>query len=289
MIGAMPDIGLSLLLFAIALACGALGGALGMAGGIFLVPAPTILTGLPLHTAIGASLVAVIACSCSSSPSLLEARMANIRLAVVLEVATTLGALTGVLITGILPTTALSALFVLVLAVSAFQVQRRRGQDLAAALPAPARSFPGLSSSYPDPERGEIAYHVDRIGFGVGLMYGAGVLSALLGIGSGVLKIPAMDSALRLPIKVSSATSNVMIGVTGAASAGIYFLRGDIDAPIAGPVALGSVFGAILGARLLVRFSNERSRTLLIAVLLLLAAVMAIDATGIGSLAGGGG
>lgn len=283
-----PDVALSLLLLVIALGCGALGGALGMAGGIFLVPSLTLLTGLPLHTAIGASLVSVIACSCSSAPSLLEARLPNIRLAVVLEVATTLGALTGVLVTGALPTAALSVLFALVLLVSAFQIQRRRGQDTATAATAPTRTLPGLDNSYPDPDRGEIPYHVDRLSMGMGLMYGAGMLSALLGIGSGVLKIPAMDSALRLPIKVSSATSNLMIGVTGAASAGIYFLRGDIDATIAGPVALGSVFGAILGARLLMRFSNERSRTLLTVVLLLLSVVMIANASGIGTPSGGG-
>ena len=122
---------------------------------------------------------------------------------------------------------------------------------------------------------------------GLILMYGAGAVSSLLGIGSGVLKVPAMDSALRLPIKVSSATSNFMIGVTAAASAGIYYVRGDIIAKVAAPVALGSIFGAYLGTKILMRTSNERIRTLFIVVLLALAAKMFLAAFR-GDIAAGG-
>jgi uncharacterized protein len=110
------------------------------------------------------------------------------------------------------------------------------------------------------------------------LMYGAGMISALLGIGSGVLKIPAMDTALRLPIKVSSATSNFMIGVTAAASAGAYFIRGSIVPSIAGPVALGSVLGSVVGARILMRVSNEKVRVLFVVVLVALATQMLLSA-----------
>src|SRR5690606_27880177 len=125
-----------------------------------------------------------------------------------------------------------------------------------------------LHGRYHDPAVGQQRhYHVQRLPLGMSLMYGAGVLSALLGIGSGVLKIPAMDSALRLPLKVSSATSNFMIGVTAAASAAVYFARGEIDPVIAGPVALGSVAGSVLGARILMRVSGERLRLLFVAVL----------------------
>lgn len=122
---------------------------------------------------------------------------------------------------------------------------------------------------------------MDRLPAGLGLMYGAGLLSALLGIGSGVLKIPAMDTALRLPIKVSSATSNFMIGVTAAASAGAYFMRGAIVPDIAGPVALGSVVGALLGARLLVFVSPAKLRLVFVAVLFVLAVQMALAAIGV--------
>jgi uncharacterized protein len=121
---------------------------------------------------------------------------------------------------------------------------------------------------------------------GMTLMFGAGLISALLGIGSGVLKIPAMDTALRLPIKVSSATSNFMIGVTAAASAGAYFMRGDIITSVASTVALGSVVGAIVGARMLMRASNTSIRLLFVVVLVLLAAQMLLQAFGIHFLRG---
>src|SRR4029077_7856626 len=126
-----------------------------------------------------------------------------------------------------------------------------------------------LDASYPDRALGrDVEYRVRRLPLGMLLMYGAGLISALLGIGSGVLKVPAMDSALRLPIKVSSATSNFMIGVTAAASAGIYFVRGEILPWLAAPVALGSVVGSYLGTQILMRTSNERIRGLFILVLL---------------------
>jgi uncharacterized membrane protein YfcA len=140
----------------------------------------------------------------------------------------------------------------------------------------------GLNSTYPDRALGrDVSYRVQHVPLGMMLMYGAGLISALLGIGSGVLKIPAMDSALRLPIKVSSATSNFMIGVTAAASAGAYFLHGNIVAAIAGPVALGSVVGSILGARILMRVSGEKIRILFVMVLGVLAMQMLLSAFGI--------
>jgi uncharacterized membrane protein YfcA len=139
-----------------------------------------------------------------------------------------------------------------------------------------------LHSTYPDRVLGrDVFYRVQRVPLGLALMYGAGLISALLGIGSGVLKIPAMDTALRLPIKVSSATSNFMIGVTAAASGVAYFARGDIDPAIAGPVALGSVIGALLGAKFLMAISGDKLRVLFVAVLLLLAVQMLLAAFGI--------
>jgi hypothetical protein len=126
-----------------------------------------------------------------------------------------------------------------------------------------------------------VAYEVQRVPMGMMLMYGAGLISALLGIGSGVLKIPAMDTALRLPIKVSSATSNFMIGVTASASAGAYFLRGNIVPAIAGPVALGSVLGSIFGARILMVISKDKIRLLFVIVLLALAAQMLLNSFGV--------
>jgi uncharacterized protein len=277
------DPGFGLWLFTLSLGASALGGMLGMAGGIFLVPVLTMFVHVDIRTAIGASLVSVIACSCGSASPFLKGGLVNVRLAVVLETATTLGALTGVLITGIIPTAYLFILFALILGLSAQQMLARRGETAAAATTADTWGWAGalrLDASYPD--RGQrVEYRVRRLPLGMLLMYGAGLISALLGIGSGVLKIPAMDTALRLPIKVSSATSNFMIGVTAAASAGAYFMRGDIVSAVAGPVALGSVVGSLIGARILMAVSNERIRLLFVVVLVALAIQMALSGCGI--------
>jgi uncharacterized protein len=270
-------------LFVVALGTSALGGMLGMASGIFIVPVLTMFGHIDIHTAIGASLISVIACSCASASPFLKGGLVNIRLAIVLETTTTLGALTGVLLAGIIPTAFLFLLFALILSLSAQQMLARRGETTAALTAADTWGWASafrLDASYPDRGR-RVAYRVQRLPLGMFLMYGAGLISALLGIGSGVLKIPAMDTALRLPIKVSSATSNFMIGVTAAASAGAYFLRGDIDPAIAGPVALGSVIGSLLGARILMVVSNERVRLLFVLVLVALALQMALNAFGI--------
>jgi len=277
------DPGSGLWLFAVSLGASALGGMLGMASGIFVVPILTIFGHIDIRTAIGASIVSVIACSCSSASPFLKGGLVNIRLAVVLETTTTLGALTGVLLAGVIPTAYLFLLFALILALSAQQMLARRGETAGAATTANRCGWADalrLDASYPDRGR-RVEYRVQRLPLGMLLMYGAGLISALLGIGSGVLKIPAMDTALRLPIKVSSATSNFMIGVTAAASAGAYFLRGDIAPNVAGPVALGSVVGSLLGARILMAVSNERIRLLFIVVLLALALQMALSGFGV--------
>jgi uncharacterized protein len=272
------DPGFILWLFAVSAGASAFGGMLGMASGIFIVPLLTIFGHVEIHAAIGASIVSVIACSCGGAASFLKSRLTNIRLAIVLETATTAGALTGVLLAGIVPVSWLYFLFAAILFVSARQMLARRGDPVLTAAPAPAGRWSttlSLHSSYPDRDSGrEVAYRVDRVGLGMVFMYGAGLVSALLGIGSGVLKIPAMDTAMRLPIKVSSATSNFMIGVTAAASAGAYFMRGDINTAIAGPVAFGSVIGALVGARILLVSSNERLRLLFVVVLILLGVQM---------------
>lgn len=274
---------MSLGLFAAAFAASALGGALGMASGIFIVPILTLVFAIGLHAAVGVSLVSVIACSCASAAPFLKERLTNMRLAVVLETATTLGALTGVFLVGLVPIAALYLLFALILVLSAWQMLSRRRDPEPATTHAPRdwatalRLHASVPASSGGPAR---PYRVGNVPLGLALMYAAGLISALLGIGSGVLKIPAMDTALRLPIKVSSATSNFMIGVTATASAGVYFVRGDIDPRLAGPVALGSVLGALAGASLLVRFSGEKLRLLFAAVLVLLAVQMTYSAFG---------
>jgi uncharacterized protein len=276
-------------LFVVGLGATALGGMLGMAGGIFIVPILTMFGDVDIHVAIGASIAAVIASSCGSAAPFLRGRLTNIRLAAVLEIATTAGALTGVLLVGVISARYLFALFAGVLLVSAQQMLQRRREPVAGAAPPARDSSLRLDSTYPDLALGrDVGYHVDRLPLGMSFMYGAGLLSALLGIGSGVLKIPAMDTALRLPIKVSSATSNFMIGVTAAASAGAYFLRGDIVPAVAGPIVLGSVVGSVLGARLLMRVSNEKLRWLFVGVLIVLAGQMLLGAFGMDLVQGAG-
>ena len=275
----------TLWLFAVSMAASALGGMLGMAGGIFIVPLLTIFGHIEIHTAVGASIVSVIACSCGGAAPFLKNRLTNIRLAIVLETATTSGALTGVLLAGIAPVSYLYLLFAVILFLSAHQMLARRRNPVLASAPAPACNWGDaldLDSRYHDRELGrEVTYHVQRVSLGMVLMYGAGLISALLGIGSGVLKIPAMDTAMRLPIKVSSATSNFMIGVTAAASAGIYFMRGSIVTEVAGPVAFGSVLGAIAGARMLLMVPSDKLRLLFVVILVVLGIQMLLIVFGV--------
>jgi len=280
---AEAQLGLELWLFAVALGTSMLGGVLGMASGIFIVPILTMFGRIDIHTAIGASLISVIACSCGSAAPFLKERLTNIRLAILLETATTSGALCGVFLAGLIATPVLYVIFALVLLLSAQQMLARRKESIIS-LAGDTGSWSALrlDSNYPAraPDR-EVAYSVQRLPFGMALMYGAGLISALLGIGSGVLKIPAMDTALRLPIKVSSATSNFMIGVTAAASAGAYFARGEIITIVAAPIALGSVIGAVLGARILMTVPNDKLRLMFIVILLILALQMIMAAFGI--------
>jgi uncharacterized protein len=270
------QLGLEVWLFAVALGTSLLGGVLGMASGIFIVPILTMFGRIDIHTAIGASLVSVIACSCGSAAPFLKKRLTNVRLAIVLETATTSGALCGVFLAGLVATQYLYLLFAAILVLSAQQMVARgiRARGI------PARGIPARGESARRNDRAE-SPGVQRLPLGMTLMYCAGLISALLGIGSGVLKIPAMDTALRLPIKVSSATSNFMIGVTAAASAAAYFARGEIVTSVAAPIAVGSVVGAVLGARILMTVPNEKLRLMFVAILIILALQMLLSGFGI--------
>lgn len=273
------SLALFLFLLVTAAAAGALGSALGMAGGIFVVPILTLAASASFSEAVAVSLVSVIACSCASSPRFLETGLTNLRLAVVLEVATATGALVGFLLIGAVSDRLLHAVFALVLIISAVQMQLGRR----ARAPLPADRIGErleLASSYVETDGSTVSYEVARVRTGFSLMFGAGVLSALLGIGSGVLKIPAMDTALRLPIKVSSATARLTIGVTACGTAAAHLLAGNVDLDLVSPVVLGSVGGSILGARILVRIAGPALRLLFMAVLLVLAVPMVMNAFG---------
>ncbi|HET9452553.1 MAG TPA: sulfite exporter TauE/SafE family protein [Aggregicoccus sp.] len=265
----------ALTLFFVSLGSGALGALLGLGGGLILVPVLTLGLGVDIRYAVGASIVSVIATSSGAAAAYVRERMANLRVAMFLELATVSGALTGAFLAGVVSGRWLFLIFGLVMGYSALVMLRSRG-DLAAPVAADALSDSlGLHGSYWDASEGrEVAYQVTGARTGLGLMYVAGTVSGLLGIGSGALKVPAMDLAMRLPIKVSTATSNFMIGVTAAASAGVYFARGDIDPFIAGPVSAGIVVGAFAGSRLLGRLQNRWLRRLFVAVLLVVSAQM---------------
>lgn len=263
-----------------AFAAGALGSALGMAGGIFVVPLLTLVAHVPFPTAVAVSLVSVIACSCASAPGFLTAGLTNLRLAVVLELCTTIGAVVGVLMIGAVSSSILYGIFAAVLLVSAIQMITGRHSRVQPAV-LHGSQHRGLDGAFTDRDGNTVSYRVSRLPLGMTFMFGAGVLSALLGIGSGVLKIPAMDGAMRLPIKVSSATANLMIGVTACGAAGAYLLSGTLDLELSAPIVLGSLAGSILGAKILVRVAGPSLRIAFTIVLLALAVPMTAEALGI--------
>ncbi len=259
---------------AISLVAGFLGALLGLGGGIIIVPTLTLLLGVDIRLAIGASIVSVIATSSGAAAAYVRDRMANIRVAMFLELGTAAGAITGAYLAGIIHPRFLFILFGLILAYSAFAMLRGRRSAEGEIVVGPWARVLKLKSSYFDDAGEEIVYQPVRARIGLALMYFAGVTSGLLGIGSGSLKVPAMDLAMELPIKVSTATSNFMIGVTAAASAGVYFSRGQIDPFIAGPVAIGVLGGAFIGSHTLGRISSRSVRFTFVVVLTIIAAQM---------------
>jgi uncharacterized membrane protein YfcA len=258
-----------LLIFAISLVAGFLGSLLGLGGGIIVVPALTLLLGVDIRLAIGASIVSVIATSSGAAAAYVRERMANLRVAMFLELGTTLGAISGAYLAGVMHTRLLFVLFGALLGYSAVAMLKKQTRTaLAGAAPNALADRLQLHGSYYDEALGrEIPYRVTNPGAGLGLMYLAGAASGLLGIGSGALKVPAMDLAMHMPMKASTATSNFMIGVTAAASAGLYFMRGQIDPFLAGPVAAGVLVGATVGSRLLGRIGGRSIRVVFVIVL----------------------
>ncbi|MFT3788799.1 MAG: sulfite exporter TauE/SafE family protein [Tepidisphaeraceae bacterium] len=266
----MTPLHFTVIMFAVSISAGVLGSLLGIGGGIIVVPVLTQLFGIDMHHAVGASIVSVIATSSGAAAAYVRERMTNLRVAMLLEIGTTTGALTGAVVAGYLNARVLQAIFGVILAASALMMLRKRreksGLDVKPDVLSEKLRLHG--SYFDEKEQREVAYRVTNAPLGLGLMYVAGVLSGLLGIGSGVLKVPAMDLAMRLPIKVSTATSNFMIGVTAATGAGVYFARGDINPFIAGPVAGGVLIGATIGSRLLGKLTNKSIRVGFIVILL---------------------
>ena len=263
---------LSSLVFAGSVAAGFLGSLTGLGGGVVIVPLLTLVFGVDLHYAIGASLVSVIATSSGAAASYVRDGYSNVRIGLFLEIATTSGALLGASLVSRVPTSTIAIIFGAVLLYSAISSPPR---DAVAkgGTPNTLAQWLRLNASYPT-AGGPTKYAVRRIPLGFAIMIGAGTLSGLLGIGSGAMKVLAMDRAMGIPFKVSTTTSNFMIGVTAAASAGIYLARGYIDPGLAMPVMLGVLGGALLGARVLARARVRVLRNVFRGALLVLAAEM---------------
>ncbi len=247
----MTDLVFSGLVLGGSIVAGFVGSLTGLGGGVVIVPLLTIAFGVNMRYAIGASLVSVIATSSGAAAAYVRDGFSNVRIGMMLEIATAAGALAGAALAAYVPTSKLAILLGVVLIGSVFA---RGGHDETASQDAPDPESLAvklkLSGSYPGPH-GLVQYTARRVPLGFGLMGTAGILSGLLGIGSGAVKVLAMDWAMGLPFKVSTTTSNFMIGVTAAASAGIYLHRGYIDPALAMPVTLGVVAGSLTGAMLL--------------------------------------
>jgi len=253
----------------VAFAAGLLGSLTGLGGGVVLVPLLTIFFHVDIRYAIGASLVSVIATSSGAAASYVKEGFTNIRIGMFLEIATTLGALLGAFLATWMPTSALAVIFGTVLLYSAFLSRRTRTQAQRSLPPDPLATRLRLNGTFPDLE-GMRSYNVQRVPAGFSLMFGAGALSGLLGIGSGAVKVLAMDQAMQIPFKVSTTTSNFMIGVTAAASAGVYLSRGYVDPGLSMPVMLGVLAGSLLGSRILIKAETKSLRLVFSVVILVL-------------------
>lgn len=262
---------------------GATGAILGLGGGIILVPFLTLVMKVDIQTAIATSLISIVATSSGAAASYLKDRLTNVRLAVLLELGTVSGAMTGFFLHKYIPQFFLFTLFGFFIFWSSLQMFRQRHQS---EVPQGVVNHPWsdrlrLSSEVMDSESGTMRpYAVARVPIGLVAMYGAGVMSALLGIGSGSLKVLAMDGAMKLPLRVSSATSNFMIGVTAAASGGAFLLEGTVNTRLAVPVALGVLIGSMLGARLMPSLSVKKIRLAFVVVLLIISLQMLLKGIG---------
>ena len=241
---------LTALVGVISIVAGFLGSLTGLGGGVVLTPAMVLLLGIDLHYAIGASLVSVIATSSGAAAAYVREGFSNIRLGMFLEIATTVGAVSGAMLAAKIAPSALGVVFGIVLLHSAWMSTRGHSGSSGGQQGDRLATWLRLDGSYPTAQ-GEKSYKVTHVKTGFGIMFMAGALSGLLGIGSGALKVIAMDRAMRVPFKVSTTTSNFMIGVTAAASAGVYLNRGYIDPGLTMPVVLGVLGGSLAGARLL--------------------------------------
>ena len=255
----------TLLMLAVGLFAGIMGAILGIGGGMIITPIITLALGLDIKYAIGASIIAVIATSSGSTIAFLKDDVLNLRVAMFLEIATTIGAIVGAILTGIFHPAILYFLFGSLLIFSSWNMYRklRSGKEI-------------LKRAKPDKWTQKL-----NIPGGLSIMFGAGIASGMLGIGSGAFKVMAMDNAMKMPLKPSSATSNLMMGVTAAASASVYFFNGSIKPGIAVPLALGILVGAAIGSRIMQHLPSRVIRMIFIPILLYLGLQMIFKAFGV--------
>ena len=291
-----------LILIAGGAAAGLFGSLLGLGGGVLLVPLLTLAFGVPLREAVAISLVAVIVTSTAGAGVYLRRHVANLRLGMVLELFTAMGALAGGLLAFALDEQVLAGLFAIVLTWVAISMIRQ-GRSAPAASTARGAGRATDDEEPSDPDVTEVSadlpaaepaaepatftdtlagdgYHVHRLRFGMFASIGAGIVSALLGVGGGIVKVPVMNVAMGVPLKVATATSNMMIGITATSSAVIYLLHGEIDPYIAGPTALGVFVGASIGSRVAGRIDVRILRWTFVVVVLYTAFEMARRALG---------
>lgn len=264
----------TLILFLGAIVAGMLGSLTGLGGGVIIIPLLTLGFGVDIKYAVGTALVTSIATSSGAAAAYIKKGMTNIRIGMFLEIATTAGAVFGALIAVYLPTSAIYIILGVTLIFSSVMTIRKKNTD--ADYEAPGTKLAAtlkLSGTYPTPE-GIKKYNVKNVVGGFSLMSLAGILSGILGIGSGALKVLAMDTAMKIPFKVSTTTSNFMVGVTAAASAVIYFQRGQIDPVLAMPIVVGVLFGAFLGSKVLMIINVNLLRRIFSVVIAILAIQM---------------
>jgi uncharacterized membrane protein YfcA len=269
---------MSVLLFTIIVLAGAflaglVGSLTGLGGGVIIIPLLTLALGVDIHYAIGASIISVIATSSGSAAAYVKEGITNIRIGMFLEIATTISAVLGAVITVYINPDYIAVLFGAILLFSAAMMVRKKIDHSEENSAGVLANFFKLNGSYPTAS-GTLKYGVHNVASGFLMMFVAGIISGLLGIGSGALKVVAMDNIMRLPFKVSTTTSNFMMGVTAAASAIVYLHRGQIDPGIAMPVTLGVLSGATVGSKLLVRTKTDKLKVVFAVVVSFLAVQM---------------
>src|SRR6266852_978745 len=240
-------------IFLVAILAGLIGALFGLGGGVLIIPFLTLVEGIPVQFAVGASIVSVVATSSASAATYVQDHLTNLRLGMFLEIGTVAGAITGALVAVFLPASALFLLFGVILLYATIVMIRARGIDFPANVrPDKTSRILALGSQYEDHSLNRVVkYEVTRTPLTVFIGYFAGIVSGLLGVGGGIINVPTMNLVSKVPVKVASATSNFMIGVTAAASASVYLLRGDVHPLLAAPLIIGVAAGALLGTRVL--------------------------------------